>query len=304
MEEGKISRSDDAQPRRCSIDRAPVIILTFLLIFIGAVSLCSGEGTVFLRGPNERGEGSLPPVVGDPLDQATFGEFTVDIYAENMPRFAGFQLLATFLGNLGQNTAGFYVSYSTPNPDFEGRAIVHNTLFLPEIVSACIDQAVGLLSMEREFIPPAGWGDYLDKSIPAEEDLAAVNPPEMVWPGHEGLTWLMSVNYWYTSDVPGGIYTIAVDENKTIFGGNGDDPTLEIPNAPVSGSVTIREFALLGDMDGDCEVNILDLLSVRNLLNQDPASDDNWKADLNSDGNVNILDMLIIRDRLGETCGQ
>ena len=197
-----------------------------------------GAGTVFLVGPMDRGEGALPPVAGDPTDPGTFGEFTVDIYAENMPGFAGFQLQSAFLDHLLQDRPGFWVSYSTPNPLFAGRAIVHNTLFLPEIDHACLDQTVGLMSMETGFIPPFGWGDYVDKSIPPEEDLAAVNPSEMVLSGHEGLTWLMSVNYWYTSDVPEGTYTISVDGDLTAFG-NSTDPPSGIPYALVPGSLTI-----------------------------------------------------------------
>jgi len=224
-----------------------ILSLAILGLF---VSFALADGVVYLRGPDDRGEGPLPLAVGDPMDPSTFGEFTVDIYAEDMPGFAGFQLLAQFLDSFAQNTPGFWVSYSTPNPDFEGRAIVHNTDFLPEINHACIDQTVGLISMEREFIPPFGYGEYIDKSLPPEEDLAAVNPPGMVWPGHEGLTWLMSVNYWYTSDVPGGTYTITVDENNTTFGDTRGDVPIEIPYTVVTGSVTIipepATMALLG----------------------------------------------------------
>jgi len=228
-----------------------VLTLAIMGLFVSAAT----GGVVYLRGPNERGEGPLPLAVGDPMDPAFFGEFTVDIYAEDMEGFAGFQLLATFLDSLDQQPPGFWGSYSTPNPDFGGRAIVHNVDFLPEINHACMDQTVGLMSMEKEDLPfpPGAKGDYIDKSLPAEGDLTAVNPAEMVWPGHEGLTWLMSVNYWYSSDVPEGTYTIGVDDGNTAFGDTRGDIPIAIDYTLVTGSVTIGEvipepatMALLG----------------------------------------------------------
>jgi len=257
---------------------------------------------IVLVGPMDRGQGRLPPATSTD-DLSGFGEFTVDIYAENMPGFAGFQLLTTFLDDLFQDTPGFWVSYSTPNSLFGGRAIVHNTMFLPQADHACDDQTVGLFSMEREFIPPFTWGDYIDKSIPPEGDLAAVNPAEMVLPGHEGLTWLMSVNYWYTSEVAGGNYTISVDEGQTIFGDARTDPPMETPYTVVTGSLAIG-WPIPGDVTGDCVVNILDMIDMRNHFGQDVGSGDNWRYNLNGDGVINILDMLIIRDRLDETCGE
>ena len=52
------------------------------------------------------------------------------------------------------------------------------------------------------------------------------------------------------------------------------------------------------DANGDGRVNILDLILVRNLLNQDPFSGDNWKADVNRDGRINILDLIYIRNNM------
>jgi len=52
------------------------------------------------------------------------------------------------------------------------------------------------------------------------------------------------------------------------------------------------------DPNGDGRVNILDLIFVRNRLNQDPFSGDNWKADVNQDGRINILDLIYIRNNM------
>jgi len=57
-----------------------------------------------------------------------------------------------------------------------------------------------------------------------------------------------------------------------------------------------------GDANGDCRVNILDLIFIRNRLNQDPATGDNWQADVNMDTRINILDLIYVRNRLNNAC--
>ena len=62
-------------------------------------------------------------------------------------------------------------------------------------------------------------------------------------------------------------------------------------------------WPLDGDVNGDCVVNILDLIGVRNHLNQDPDSPpENAAYDVNTDGSINILDMIYVRNRLNTTC--
>ena len=52
-------------------------------------------------------------------------------------------------------------------------------------------------------------------------------------------------------------------------------------------------------MNHDGRVNILDLIGIRNLLGQNPASVPAARlADLNCDGNVNVLDLIMARNRL------
>jgi len=57
-----------------------------------------------------------------------------------------------------------------------------------------------------------------------------------------------------------------------------------------------------GDTNGDCRVNILDLIFIRNKLNLDVASGDNWKADVNLDARINILDLIYVRNKLNTQC--
>jgi hypothetical protein len=63
-------------------------------------------------------------------------------------------------------------------------------------------------------------------------------------------------------------------------------------NTQSAGSMTIR---ILGDMNGDGTVNILDAIILGNAFLSTPGSS-NWNpnADINGDGIVNILDAIIL----------
>ena len=173
-------------------------------------------GNVYLRGPDERGEGPLPIVTGMPPDVPNMGSFTVDVYAEDFPGFAGFQIQIDF-------PAGFY-RYGT---------LTRNQLFLPEASMLQNGSIVGSMSQELvdPFDPDLG---YLDKTIPAEEDDDAVNPQEMIWQGREGLTWLMTITFLYDATVAGTYQVNAVPYTTTFA--NADEETLS--HAIVAGNVT------------------------------------------------------------------
>ena len=57
-----------------------------------------------------------------------------------------------------------------------------------------------------------------------------------------------------------------------------------------------------GDANQDCRVNILDLIFIRNKLNQAVGTGDNWKADVNEDTRINILDLIYVRNKLNTSC--
>jgi len=57
-----------------------------------------------------------------------------------------------------------------------------------------------------------------------------------------------------------------------------------------------------GDANMDCRVNILDLIFIRNKLNQPVTTGDNWKADVNQDTRINILDLIFVRNKLNTQC--
>ena len=56
------------------------------------------------------------------------------------------------------------------------------------------------------------------------------------------------------------------------------------------------------DVNGDCKVNIIDMLQVRNRLGQEAATGENWKYDVNRDSRINVLDLMLVRSGLGTRC--
>jgi len=63
-------------------------------------------------------------------------------------------------------------------------------------------------------------------------------------------------------------------------------------------------YALTGDLTGDCQVDVLDLVAMRNHLFDDTATDDNCLYDLSGDGQISVLDMIVVRNHLYTACGQ
>jgi len=76
----------------------------------------------------------------------------------------------------------------------------------------------------------------------------------------------------------------------------------EICNEVQFDTIPASPRRLDGDANDDCKVNILDMIAIRNHLNQDPKSGDNWWYDVNDDGKINILDLIYVRNRLNTFC--
>jgi len=103
-----------------------------------------------------------------------------------------------------------------------------------------------------------------------------------------GSTQLVEVVYTVPMDVAPGHYTGQITVNASNAGSQ---------SIPVS--VTVPP---LGDANGDCRVSILDLIFVRNRINADVNTGDNWKADVNADGKISILDLIAVRNHLNQRC--
>ena len=73
-------------------------------------------------------------------------------------------------------------------------------------------------------------------------------------------------------------------------------------DSPITQATFTLGWPIPGDVDGNCRVNILDLITIRNRLGQNPSTGDNWIADVNRDGNINILDLIAVRNSLNSVC--
>jgi len=166
------------------------------------------EGPVLiLRGPGERGEGALP---------ADDSEFTIDVYGENLPDFAGLQLSVEFL-SAGNAADGFTIAYGGPPSPFSGYRIAWNEEFLPVVLGGCDGRIVVLCSVEQQ-IDPVTFEvlGYVDKTIVER-------------------TWLMSITYRSMGAVEEGPYAIAVGTETVV--GNSDG--LHIPCDVIGGSLVV-----------------------------------------------------------------
>ena len=82
---------------------------------------------------------------------------------------------------------------------------------------------------------------------------------------------------------------------------NGADPGLRMTNISTSGTFIYNFVASYkpGDINGDGNVNIIDLNILLGLFGQSGANITNPRADLNGDGNVNIIDLNILLGQFG-----
>ena len=84
-----------------------------------------------------------------------------------------------------------------------------------------------------------------------------------------------------------------------LFGSN--DETLPATHEKRVINISLQEDTTLPtDVNGDGEVNILDLVRVASTFGQ-PISDDNAVADVNGDGEINILDLVQVAQDFGKS---
>ena len=110
----------------------------------------------------------------------------------------------------------------------------------------------------------------------------------------------------YFFDAPGGAWaaghngTYAIDLPADTVADTSHNPLP--PQRIGTFEVKIPSWPIPGDANCDCKVNLLDLLYVRNRLNQSVTTLDNILADVNEDGKINLLDLLFVRNRLNQQC--
>ncbi|NQT21484.1 MAG: hypothetical protein HQ592_17395 [Planctomycetes bacterium] len=100
-------------------------------------------------------------------------------------------------------------------------------------------------------------------------------------------------------------------DNVTSLCVNGGDPASDFSNEPMfnGGRINVGAYGntpeasknrwlITTDANFDEQVDVLDLLTVRDKLQQDPTSGNNWRCDVNTDGFINILDLIYVRNHL------
>ena len=67
-----------------------------------------------------------------------------------------------------------------------------------------------------------------------------------------------------------------------------------------SGFYNSAEVLLLGDLNQDYVIDILDIVQLINIVigNQNPTATQYWSADLNSDGMFNVLDVVLLTNEV------
>jgi hypothetical protein len=102
---------------------------------------------------------------------------------------------------------------------------------------------------------------------------------------------------WNTTSVP---VIILVQNGVSEYGGYGlkaTDSVVPSINQPVNNVLVygVVKFRLLGDVNGDCVVNVLDMLALKIALSLGETFEENPFCDLNFDNKVNVMDMLVLK---------
>ena len=198
------------------------------------------------------------------------GTFTVSVYGEHMRNVGALQVGLSFIDSAGVPSPEFKISTAQRSTVFDGLSVSYDTALFPSVV-AFSD-------------PPNGVVGFVSWD------------PDVELPMQTRLLW---ITYQYTANAAPGIYTIIPNPEYTVVAGSLGN----IPFQQSDGNVVIRaKPRLTGDVNGDCRVNVIDLVYVRNRLNEAARTDNNCMADANADGKINILDLILLRSKLGAKC--
>ena len=154
-------------------------------------------------------------------------------------------------------------------------------------------------------------GIYYATAVPAVSDIAVADNGD----GTATVTWKTDilaegvVNYGAVSlagATPGSVpeNALATQHSVAIPIEAGKNYKIVVVNNEIASAPIYWPLAwpIEGDANMDCRVNILDLIFIRNKLNLDVATGDNWKADVNEDTRINILDLIYVRNKLNTQC--
>ena len=247
--------------------------LAFALLVCATVAMAAtavyaaSPSLLIIEGPNERGE--------HPLTVGT-GTLKVDVYGQGIIGFGALHAVMRFVNPGGADASGFLISTTGGNPTFGDQAITCNTALSTSIFPIYVSDAA-----RPHYRETAGF-------VALDGDVNLVEK-----------TWLLSVTYDYNVGPDGaGTYSLDADTLLTVVAGSGGS----IPCTVLPGSATFAKWPVFGDANGDCRVDVIDMIFIRDRFGRSVSSGDNCKADVNDDGTINMLDMVYVRSRLFDTC--
>ena len=292
----RVTRRNSRLLRRilCSLS---ALIVTFTLASAFA-------GTLHLLGPDQRNEGPLPAV---PADER--GTFKVDVFAEGFEGFAGIQIL------LDLPLYGFQiVDDATDEATAALPSIELNTKLLGEVYLVQNGPMVAMMVIGRQ-----EDGQPLSIDIPSSTEKTSAST-QTASSASDGLTWLMSIPWSYDNSHAGTFavnvvpcFTLVADERCGALSYNivpgcitiGQSGPTNREKAAVGEGTLLTELTgflatgfIQADATGDGNVNILDLIYVRNYFGGQVTDRDTFAADVNGDDLINILDLVAIQNKL------
>lgn len=262
------------------------------------------------------GNGTDGPLIGSYLTQAwiTTG-FSENTVVEPNSRLNGFKVNATGVPFLPPyvGTIGTYVSTSAGLniPFWQGTHLDLQTKtdqlqVEPEAFMATLFSPANLYATDPEnkhIGADPTTGEYVNEISGAFYSGPGSHPQRIVIP--DPLDGVYDIKVIGTST---GEYTLVVElatvEKTTThtYTGNISVGQILASEANITeGEMTYTQPALLGDVDYDGTVNILDAIKLAGAFGSEPGQPRwNSAADINNDDNINILDAIILAGHFGE----
>jgi len=83
--------------------------------------------------------------------------------------------------------------------------------------------------------------------------------------------------------------------------------TITASSGPTTNSTSftlkvLTPFQQRGDVNGDCDTDILDVAVVASNFGKQVTTGVNPRADLNLDGEIDVTDLVMVATNLGRTC--
>ena len=146
-----------------------------------------------------------------------------------------------------------------------------------ELIGAEIERVFASI-FQPDFDPSRKFGDWSElESLIIEKDLELVETQELVYNKYR---------FNYDEFTQAGEYTLVFQASN-----------LDGSAVPIQMKITVPTPTLVGNVNGDNLVNILDLVIVAGQFGQNGA---NLSGDINSDGSVNILDLVVVAGNFGK----